>query len=493
MTLKRPFLRLLALAALAAVPTAARAQYAYDRGVQSFAPADTGHTFQPFGPVEAEMDYQPFGILKTDDQSYDGKEAWTQGWFGSYERLNWSTSRAERHTLGDNSRMFVASADGFGLVEQLSSFDQSVRHAPLAWGNRYQLGYWDGPTGWMAGILDFDHQVQETVDTQVAINFVNPDITQLYIDAGFIPALNPNNIHVTMLSGFVDIDNDGIDDDRNNDGRGGRFVDTDADGVPDTLASAGNEVDFGDLVILPTRFDHVLTRNSVETSGVELMKMYRLRPLHNESIVEFAVGARYMEVNEDFTVNAQGGFGNAFTTLGSAPNNNNVIAPLRVQSFWDNRIDNNIVGPQLAARWYSRRGAWNFIVEGRFLAGFNFQNVEQRGQLAGNIPSGIVNAGNPAAPNFVPLVNAPLAFNNVNFNHYERFEEFTPIGELRVETAYQITKSIALKGGFTGMYQNGIGRASSMIVYQLPTLGISQDNREDVWTAGFNFGVEVNR
>lgn len=490
MTIFRPFLRLVALAAIVAVPMAVQAQnpYNYDRGGMTWTP--TANKFQPFGPVDFEHDYQPFGIVKVDDQSFDGKEAWTQGVFFSYARANWQISRPERHELGDTSMQLVTSSDGYTVVEQRNGFKESVRNAPFAWGNRYELGYWDGSSGWIGGVLDYDDQMQQTTDTQVAVNFVNPDITDLYRNAGFTV---PVGTTITMLSGWFDRDADGFDDNLDGDGVAGRFLDSDNDGVGDTPITNIAEIDFDDMGVMPTKFDHISTRNLAETSGVEIMKMYRFRPLHNETIFEMFMGARYMEMNEDFQVNAQGGFGNAFAQLGSAPNVNGVITPLRIESFWNSRIDNNIVGPQIGGRWYSRRGKWLFSAEGRFLAGFNFQNVHQRGQLAGNLPAGVVNLGQPGQLNPALVQNATVAMNNSNFEHYERFEEWAPLGELRLETSYQLTKAVAFKVGFTGMYADGIGRASSLVLYQLPTLGIAGDNREDMFVTALNLGIEVNR
>lgn len=487
MTIFRPILRLVALAAIVAVPMAAHAQYNYDRGGMSWTPSS--NKFQPFGPVDFEHDYQPFSIAKVDDEMFDGKEAWTQGVFFSYARANWQLSRPERHVLGDTAG-YVASTDGLTFVNQMSDHQQSVRNAPFAWGNKYEIGYWDGSTGWVAGVLDYDDQMQQTVDTQVAVNFINPDVTDLYLAAGAVLAPG-QTIH--MLDGFYDLDGDGFDDNRNGAGAAGRFVDSDNDGIGDTPATNITEVDYGDLGPMPTKFDHLSTRNLAETSGVELMKMYRFRPLHNASIFELFLGARYLEMNEDFQVNAQGGFGNAFAQLGSAPNANGVVTQLQIESFWNSRIDNNIIGPQVGGRWYSRRGKWLFAVEGRFLAGFNFQNVHQRGQLAGNLPAGVVNQGQPGQLNQAFVQNASVAFGNSNFDHYERFEEWAPLGELRIETSYQLTKAVAAKVGFMGMYADGIGRASSLVVYQLPTLGIGGDNREDLFMTAINFGIEVNR
>jgi hypothetical protein len=220
------------------------------------------------------------------------------------------------------------------------------------------------------------------------------------------------------------------------------------------------------------------------------MKLFRFRPFHNNSIMELYLGARYMEINDTFHVNALGGFGNEFLNLGVGQDAAGNQVPIRVQSFWRSEVDNNIVGPQIGGRWHSRRGAFNFVAEARFMAGFNFQNIKQTGQLGGNIPNGLVNAGNNALQS---LANAPAALDNTNFEHHAHFDEFAPTGEVRVQWSYNVTKALALQVGWTGIYADGIARGANMIVYRVPNLGISEHNREDYFTTGVDFGVTFNR
>jgi hypothetical protein len=443
--------------------------------------------WQPFGPTGFEMDLQPFDIATFDDANeYDGADDFSIGWYFGYQRLNWATGRPDKLPLGDRNTMLVT-GDGRTFLNQRNGRDIAVRNAPFHWGNRYEMGYWDGRTGWAASVLDLDHQLQQSLDTGLAINFVNP----------FVSFTTPGGefVTITVLSGFVDADADGFDDDLNGNGRFGRWIDSNGDGTPDRLAPVtagpGAGVDFEDTVVFPTNFDEVVTRNTVETSGVELSKTFRFRPFHKRGgILELYLGARYMEVNEAFRANMLGGFGNEFLNIGFTTDPLGNQVPLRVNSFIESLVDNNLVGPQLGGRLYWRRGAFNFATEARFMAAYNFQNIKLRGQLGGNIPLGVaVQGGNVNAV----LPNAPAALDNSNFEHHAHFDEFAPTGEVRVQTAYNITKGIALKVGWTGIYSHGIARSANVIVYEVPHLGINTHNLEDYFATGVDFGVEWNR
>ena len=486
MSLTRFRTRIFTLAVLLASAASAQAQY-NDIHTRMYGSNwdKTDNHWQPFGPTGFEMDLQPFAIATFDDAyEYDGADDFNIGWYGGYQRLNWATGRPDKLPLGDPQPMLFTTGDGRTFLAQRNGRDIAVRNAPLHWGNRYETGYWDARNGWNLGILDLDHQLQQTLDTGVAINFINPFVTFTTPDGQVVTT--------TVLSGFVDADADGFDDDVNGNGRFGRYLS--ADGNPTQLGPGddpGEETDFGDMVVFPTVFDEVITRNTVETSGVELSKTFRFRPFHKKGgILELYLGARYMEVNEAFRVQALGGFGNEFLNIGFTTDPLGNQVPLRVQSFWDSEVDNNLVGPQLGGRLYWRRGAWSFITETRFMAAYNFQNIKLRGQLGGNIPQGVVvQGGNVNAV----LVNAPAALDNSNFERHAHFEEFAPTGEMRIQSAYNITKGISLKVGWTGIYSHGIARSANVIVYQVPHLGISNHNIEDYFTTGVDFGFEWNR
>jgi hypothetical protein len=112
------------------------------------------------------------------------------------------------------------------------------------------------------------------------------------------------------------------------------------------------------------------------------------------------------------------------------------------------------------------------------MAGANFISIDQTGLFGTLLAPGI--AG-------FPLRLGPTAFLNKSNS-----EQFSPVGELRVESSFKVTEKVALKVGWTGMVAGQIARGSTNTAYVLPNFGIL--NRwEDVFANGVNFGVELNR
>ena len=417
------------------------------------------NVFQPFGPVDFETDAQPFAFADLTDFALGDKTR--QGVTFTYERLHWMMTRPPRTPVGKAGLAQPGtSGDGISFITQFNSVDTSVPGSGFTWGNRFDLGYADGRGGWMLGILSVNDQQQEFIKRGATVNFTNP--------AGTFG---------TALSGFTDLDgNAGFDDDIDGDGIFGRYTDSNVDGIPDTLGGAGTP-DLGDAVIYPTQFSELTARNITRTNGVELMKMFRLRQLPSNSTVELFFGVRYMELQDAFQITALGGFANGGPdALG--------VVPDPAVSYWNTEVDNDMIGPQVAGRWYARNGPWNIAIDGRFFAAWNFQNVEQVGQIGRGLVTG---------PQNPPAQNQPATLDTSDFEHFRRFQEWSPSGEIRVETSYQFTKAIALKVGWTGFYAAGIGRASNLVDYRLPDMGILSTNRSNFYSHGVNFGVEVNR
>ncbi len=224
-------------------------------------------------------------------------------------------------------------------------------------------------------------------------------------------------------------------------------------------------------------FSELTARNDVEVWGVELMRLWRLEPfdqamvheahplehllmlpwrIHRGGTLELMIGARYLEFNEDFDVDGRGG--------------------VLDKSRWNTVADNNIVGPQVAARLFKSQGRWTVSAEGRYFAGFNFQTVRQSGTLA-----------DQRTP--LPLSDLPASFKSSFYA-----EEFGNAAELRLMFSYQLTRAVAFRVGWTGFYADGIARPSNMVDYTLHYMGIlASENRQDIFINGLNVGVEVNR
>jgi hypothetical protein len=79
-----------------------------------------------------------------------------------------------------------------------------------------------------------------------------------------------------------------------------------------------------------------------------------------------------------------------------------------------------------------------------------------------------------------------------SFQYGRRDDDFAPLGELRIEGKYRISKAVALNVGYTGMFIDGIRRASTHIDYTLPNMGFVVGDTESALINGVNFGLEVN-
>ncbi len=194
------------------------------------------------------------------------------------------------------------------------------------------------------------------------------------------------------------------------------------------------------------------------TDSVELMKTYRFDQTKHGATVQFQFGARWMRMNDKFRVDALGG------TLGD--------------SFWDTRVDNQIIGPQVALSWQKQQGRWSTFLEGRALLGANFQNLSQEGGIGSEL--------NPGA------ANRPVYFNPTVFTHGRQEQAFSPVVEMRVSTSYQLTKAFSLQLGWTGIFADNIRRAAPHVQYSLPNMGLRDAGDQEVFINGLTFGCELN-
>ncbi|MCA9248977.1 MAG: BBP7 family outer membrane beta-barrel protein, partial [Planctomycetales bacterium] len=209
--------------------------------------------------------------------------------------------------------------------------------------------------------------------------------------------------------------------------------------------------------IIPT-FDQIKIRNQIDVSSVELMKSWRLEPFHNKTFFELYLGARYLSIEERFRFEGAGGSLDGTVLHGNA--------------------QNHIVGPQVALRYEQRVGNWKINADGRFVAGFNVQNLSTSGSVGANVtPGGL---------------NQPFIFQPTTYRTDKTDNQFSPVAELRLDAAYAVTKSIAVKAGWTGMFVGRVARGSALIDYSLAEPGLLS-NAEPVFSNGVNFGIEVNR
>lgn len=219
---------------------------------------------------------------------------------------------------------------------------------------------------------------------------------------------------------------------------------------------------------LPVTFDEMIVHNSVQIWGVEWNYFYRTHPFHKGGFLEFKVGARYLEFNELFDVDGIGG--------------------ILDESIWYTNADNHIVGPQVGLRWFRRQNRWTWSVESRFFAGYNSQSINQSAILGTNLT--------PTAP---PTPGTPVKLTStVRSESEHNLDAWSPIGELRIDLDYQLTRAVTFRVGWSGIWLGGIARPSNMMDYALHSDGsimgiLDENNRQDVFLNGLTVGVAVNR
>jgi hypothetical protein len=234
------------------------------------------------------------------------------------------------------------------------------------------------------------------------------------------------------------------------------------DGVLGTADDIVIAIDFGDLATTQPIFDEVILHNAMDITTVELMYMVRSHKYWH-GIWEMYFGARYAEIDEEFSF------------FGSGSNFDPMI--------FTHKADNHIVGPQIGLRWFQKAGRWTASSEGRFMAGANFQGIHQEGEIGGAIGALATTIG---AMNFHP--------SRGSFANSLTHEAFAPIGEVRFDLSFDVTRDISLTVGYTAMIAGGIARASNTIDWVVPQLGVLKPGGgEDLIANGVNFGVEVNR
>ena len=387
------------------------------------------------------QEFIPFS--PADLSEYGSGPAPNEGYFFTFDVLHWSISAPEKTAIGSPGLTRIVQ-DGAGFREESNSLDTGSLSADFTDGQRFEVGYVNNHHGWLFSAYKLTSQTQRITRGNVDVVFDDPPFGPLGL---------------TRMEGFTDVDGDGFDDDWNFNlvyGRDGIDTDVPPNGEPDQPFPT----DFGDIQFLPMRFDEISARNRTQFWSTELLYLMRTHQFHGGGYMEFSLGARYLNFRDNFNVIGYGG--------------------LLDRSNWNTNVYNDIIGPQAGVRWTRRNGRLGLTAEGRYMAGFNFQAMRQQGTIGSNLTPG------PA--------NFPLSFAASSFNHAVHDEEFSNFIELRLEASYQLTRALTIRVGWDGMWMDGIARASNIVNYSLPHMGIlAGNNKQDVFVHGVTAGVEINR
>jgi hypothetical protein len=460
-------------------------------GSATVARAQLDEPHSPFyGPANDLQWFEPV------DLDLDGRGVRNRpGFFFRYDKIYWAAT-GERVEVGDPNtvqrqfRLYSAipldPESGQVIVPVLltNSIQNAVPRADFHFGDRYEVGYWgENDNGWLISVLagfdghqSFDMGLNGGSQTgqgglasplgDVFVSF-RTDVGAL---AGFLD-LDDGEINGILTDdddGDGILDGDGLTDDVNDNGQHGAdgFDFEEPGNEPDSII-IGVGPDYDDLVTLTTAFGDVNIRNNTKVNGVEIMRMHRLdnshyQVSHQHNQFDLFYGARFLQIDDQFVFEGDGGL-----VLGA--------------STWDTQIVNNIVGPQVGFQYNRHSGRWMFDSQGRFMLGYNAQDWDQIGFIGEDLT--------PTRPNH------PLYMRAKSFS-YGKFEDaLSPVAELRANLSYHVTDSVSLKLGWTGTFANNISRASNHVDYALyengKVMGFRDAGNEQILMNGVNFGIEI--
>ena len=271
-----------------------------------------------------------------DIRPYDNWAEPKQGLFFTFDGLYMHISPPAKTSIGDPNltpTVFVGPAlnDSFVETNSLDTSSPSVWN----WGDRMELGYIDGHQGFMFTSLE---TLSQTYDVTYPNAFV------VFND----PAFGPEGSHYldTVLQAAVGA-------------------------VPAIIGET------------PVNFPRLHMQMKSRMEGAEALYIYRPSELPLGGNLEFMAGGRYLEVKDQFWVDATGG---------------NLT-----DSYWNTTSHNEIGGPELGVRWFQPIGRFGISVDGRFTAGINAQSVNQDGVLAADLVAGANAAPEPTLMNATAL------------------------------------------------------------------------------------------
>ncbi len=440
-----------------------------------------GPLYSPYGAAGTDTDAEWFAPVDFDFENRPMRK--DSGYFFRFDKLNWAVT-GERATIGDPNVQILSEI----IYDDTNPQDQGNRppqyviqnglqdvvpEATFGWGSRYEFGLQEKGNGWLIGIIDgpqtnqqqtFGSGPQTSGFGSIHINFVTPAGYLL----GFRDYFNNEDNVTGIVVGGPGVGGSGTPDDINGNLAEGIvtvFQDTNGNGEQDddepVIAVAE---DFGDLAEFNVRFNQLTVRNNTRVRGVEVMRTIQLSNRHQmrkrqNNQVDLAYGVRFLSMRDEFGINGTSDFFRGLNTVTTT-------------------AENQIVGPQIRGKWSTQRGRWNMAVDGRFVFGYNIQDFDQGGTWGENIVPGALNQSMSAQP--------------TTFSSGARANDFSPMVELRVDSTYQLTSSIALRLGYTAMFIDNISRASQMVEYRLPDWGIGQAGQQDVFINGVNFGFDIN-
>jgi hypothetical protein len=396
----------------------------------------------------ADVKYQPDEIAlaiddgrffeKWDEYPYDEEPQANEGFYVIFQMGKVLMESADPATIGADGIDRLGFYGTLGPMDEYNGISTGIIGDTWHGTQDTTVGYMEKDQGWFLRWFDLHNRDQEFVRSDVGVVFNDPQ---------------------ALLIGFYDLDGDGLDDSFDGDLNFGR------DGGP---------IDAGDLVQQGVTFGELQVRLANHFWTMEANHVARLNREICGAYWEPFCGIRFLQFDETFFVEGLGG----------------VLA----DSFWNTRLENRVVGPQVGLRWFRTDGRWTFSSESRAMVGANFQTGDQWYSFGSRLSQNIGRGTDPSTAGqqlFRSRFDRFVAREGVNVDHEM---EIAGIVELTAQASVAITRHLSLDFGVRGMCVEGIARPSNMINYTFPTLGINmENNNQRMILAGGFVGFNFNR
>jgi len=399
-------------------------------------------------PTRADVNYQPYEFSayfddarpfeKWDEYDYDREPYARTGLFVTFQMGQMIFESPEPTAIGAAG---ISRPAFYGNINFLNEFNSLSTGAYGDTSHEMQdttFGYIEKQQGWLVRWLNFSGRNQVLTRSDAGVIFNDPE---------------------NLLIGFYDLNGDGVDDSFDGDLNFGRD---------------GGLLDAGDLVRQGVQFGTLTARLNTNVWSVEGNYLTRLdRELCGAYWESFA-GVRFMAFDERFDVEGLGG----------------VLS----HSFWNTRVQNRLVGPQIGLRWFRTDGRFTFSTESRAMLFFNFQTVDQTYGLGSQLT--------PLTGRGTDPTTAGQSFFRTRFDRFQKRTgennshdmEIGPLVELSAQASFAITKAFSIEVGVRGMYIDGLGRPAAMVDYTFPTFGINEENNHQrMFAVGGYGGINFNR
>lgn len=232
-----------------------------------------------------------------------------------------------------------------------------------------------------------------------------------------------------------------------------------------------------DEVVFPIQDRNPLTYNLTQSinnatfSSFELNRVWRRKEFHNGGVFEPMIGVRYMIFNDIVRRDRYARYDQDLLGF-PEPLLQTADGPGEIYLIDKTRWENNMLGGQLGFRLSKTYGHWHLSTEMRAFALQNWQFFTAQQTRKYSVWDSVA----PADELRFELIEKDRT--------YEDNAEFVWGGEIRGEAAYELTRDICLRVGFTFMDMGrGVARSNS------PTDFTDQD----VIMGGVSFGLTMNR